>query len=135
VVGVRSGRRDDLKAVAIYQKGVIACIGLYLLIVIGPITAISAGVDLSTRGNLGVVASILIALGAMAVVFTGAVFTFLLAIKVYQTAVGILMGLLTLVPCVGLLALLLINGKATNVLQANGYRVGLFGASLSEFSR
>ena len=60
------------------------------------------------------------------------VFVFLLAIKVYSPVVGILFAILTLVPCVGLLMLLLINGKATRILKQNGIRVGLMGANLSE---
>jgi hypothetical protein len=48
--------------------------------------------------------------------------------------VGVLLGILTLIPLIGLIVLLVINGKATKVLRANGHRVGLLGASLSEFS-
>ena len=36
------------------------------------------------------------------------------------------------IPCVGLLALLAVNGKATTVLRSNGIKVGLLGADLSK---
>ena len=56
----------------------------------------------------------------------------LLAIQLYGIVGGILMGVLTLVPCLGLLLLLLINEKATRVLRQNGIRVGLLGADPSQ---
>jgi hypothetical protein len=35
VVGVKSGKRADLKSVAQYQKGILVCILIYLIAVIG----------------------------------------------------------------------------------------------------
>ncbi|MBI83684.1 MAG: hypothetical protein CMJ81_10850 [Planctomycetaceae bacterium] len=55
-----------------------------------------------------------------------------LAIKVFSTGIGILLGLLTLVPCIGLLGLLLVNIRATRVLRQNGIHVGFFGAKRFE---
>jgi hypothetical protein len=55
--------------------------------------------------------------------------------KVYNTALGVLLGLLTFVPCINLIVLLVVNSKATSVLQLNGYKVGLLGADLSAFNR
>lgn len=57
---------------------------------------------------------------------------FLLAVKLYGTALGIVLGILSLIPLIGLLVLLGVNGKATSVLRANGVKVGLLGARLSE---
>jgi hypothetical protein len=56
-----------------------------------------------------------------------------LAMKVYSVIQGILIGILTMVPCLGLLLLLLVNQKATKILKDNGHNVGLFGADLSRF--
>jgi hypothetical protein len=53
--------------------------------------------------------------------------------KVYSVIQGILIGILTMVPCLGLLLLLLVNQKATKILKDNGHNVGLFGADLSRF--
>jgi hypothetical protein len=52
---------------------------------------------------------------------------------VYSVASGILLGIGTFIPCVGLLILLMINGKATKILRENGHNVGLLGADLSKF--
>jgi hypothetical protein len=64
----------------------------------------------------------------MAVSVTAAVFVFMLALSLYSTGAGIVLGILTLIPVVGLIVLLVINGKATNVLRRHGIRVGLMGA-------
>lgn len=42
------------------------------------------------------------------------------------------MAILTLIPCIGLIVLLIINGKATSILKQNDVRVGLIGANMSD---
>ncbi len=56
------------------------------------------------------------------------VFTFFLAIKVSGVEWGIILGLLSIVPGLGLLISLLVNQRATAILKENGYKVGLLGA-------
>ena len=116
-VGVLSGRAEDVRSVAVYQKGILVCILLYLCAALGQIF-----VPEQLRLFLG--------LGALLVILAGTVFTFLLSMKVYGIGLGIVLGILTLIPCVGLIVLLIVNGKATNVLRQNGYTVGLLGAKL-----
>ena len=117
VIGILSGKREDLRSVARYQKGVIVCILIYLLAMFSQFA-----IPPELRMFLGI--------GVMFVGLTGAVFAFLLAIKTHGTGQGILLGILCLVPCVGLLVLLIINSKATSVLKQNGIKVGLLGADL-----
>jgi hypothetical protein len=119
VTGINSGTREDLRNVAKYQKGILICILLYLIAVFGQFAIPS-----QFRLFLG--------LGVLALGVVGTVFVFLLATKVYSTAVGIVLGLLTFIPCIGLIALLVVNGKATSVLTQNGIKVGLMGADLSQ---
>lgn len=119
VSGVKSGRRQDLKSVATYQKVILVCILIYLLAVVFQFT-----IPPDLRFVLG-----LVVLPALVV---ATVFVFLLATKVYSTGVGVLLGLLTLIPCIGLLVLLVINSKATGILRENGIDVGLLGADLSQ---
>ncbi len=116
-VGVLSGSMEDLRAVAFYQRGVIFCI-------LGYFVAIAAQFALPAE------LVFLLGLGVLAVVLAGAVFVFLLAIKVYGVGLGILFGILTLIPLIGLVVLLIINGKATKVLRQNGIKVGLLGAKV-----
>lgn len=118
-VGGQGYTREDLRSLARYQKGLLVCIALY---VIGLL--IDLVMPPGIRGFVG--------LGVFAVVLAGTAIVFLLATKAYSPAVGILWGVLVLIPCVGLLVLLTINGKATRLLKQNGIRVGLMGAKLSE---
>ena len=73
-----------------------------------------------------------IALLLLAADITACVFVFLLTTKLYGTGVGILLGILTLIPCIGLIVLLIVNGKATAILKQNGIKVGFLGATLPD---
>lgn len=66
-------------------------------------------------------------------VLAAAVIVFLLASSIFSTGLGVLLGVLTLVPLLGLLILAIVNGKATNILRQNGIKVGFLGANLSQF--
>jgi len=119
VVGILSNRREDLRAVATYQRGIIVCILIYLIFV-----CLQFGIPPEFRFVLGLV---LLPLGIV-----GTVLVFLLSTKVYGVGIGIGLGILTLIPCIGLIVLLMINGKATAILRQNGIRVGLMGADMSQ---
>ena len=119
VVGVLSGSREDLRAVAKYQKGILICILIYLAAVVGQFA-------------LPIEVRLFLALGVIVVAITGAVFVFLLAIKVYGPGLGTLLGILSLVPFFGLFVLLIVNGKATKILRQNGVKVGFIGANLAD---
>lgn len=121
-LGVLSGRHEDVRSVALYQKGILVCILLNLFAVAGQFLLPP---ELSSFVRAGI---ILIGL-------VGTVFVFLLATKVYGVGLGVLLGILlfgvsAFVPLIGLIILLVINGKATKVLQQNGYKVGLLGAKM-----
>lgn len=118
VQGVLSGNREDLRRVAKYQRAIMFCILAYLAAV--PLQFIVPQELLPFVG-----------IGAGLVVITGMVFVFLLSTKVYGVALGIVLGLFSLIPCLGLLILLMVNSKATNVLKSNGIKVGFLGADPS----
>jgi hypothetical protein len=120
IIGVKSGRVEDLKTVAVAQKTIIVCILLNILAVIA---------RFFIPPEL-----LLLLVGALVVLFlvqTAAVM--LLAMKVYNIGIGILLGIGAMIPCLGLIILLMVNGKANKILTQNGYHVGLFGADLSKF--
>ncbi len=107
--------RNDLRYIATRQRTIMVCILGYVV----------AGIcQFALPPQLRLIVAF-IALGA---IITGAVFVFMLSLALYGTAVGILLGILTLIPVVGLLVLLIVNGKATTLLRAHGIRVGLMGA-------
>lgn len=117
VVGIVSGSREDLRKVAKFQKGILVCILVYILAVAGQFA-----LPPQIRPMVG--------LAVLVVGLIAAVFTLLLAMKTHGTVLGIILGVLCLVPILGLLILLLVNQKATTVLQSNGIKVGLLGADL-----
>ena len=116
--GVLSGSRDDLRKVARFQKGILVCILIYLLAVV---SQFALPPDLRP----------LVGVGVLLAVIVGAVFVVLLATNVFGTGLGILLGILSLVPCFGLVILLIVNGRATKILKQNGIKVGFLGADVS----
>ena len=109
--------RSNLREVAIRQKIILLCVLVRVICLV-----------LRLLGPADFIPISWIITFATAVVAT--VFVFLLAIKLYRTAVGIVLGILTLIPLIGLIILLIVNGKATSVLKKNGISVGLMGASI-----
>ena len=105
----------DLRTIAVRQRAIMYCILGYIVFIVAQFVL---------PPEIGWVAS----LAALGMSITAAVFVFMLAIALYSTAAGIVLGILTLIPLVGLIVLLIINGKATNVLRHHGVRVGLMGA-------
>jgi len=121
VESIRKDRIDraTLRSIAVYQKVILVCILVYILSFVAQFF-----VPTDLRWMVGI--------PVLLVVLTATVFVFLLSTKVYSVAIGVLLGLLTLIPCIGLIALLIINSKATGTLKANGISVGLLGADLSQ---
>lgn len=123
---------DELRSIAFSQKGLIYCIlatvTLYIAIVALLITAPP------NRPASLTWAQISIGLGLVAAGVTATFFVFSLATRTYGVGGGILLGLLTMIPGVGLILLLIINSKATSLLNLNGVRVGLLGARASDFN-
>jgi hypothetical protein len=124
IVGVRSGSRGELHSVAKNQKGVLFCLLAQLLGGIGVI---------ALEPTLPEAAMLMLRIGLLGVGLASLVFVFRLAVNVYPTWVGIVLGIFALVPCIGLLVLLAVNGKATSVLRHNRIKVGFMGADLSQF--
>ena len=109
---------EQLRAIANTQRMLMFCILAYL-----------AGLVLSgvLPQPLKLVGGLLYIVGGIAAV----VYVILLGVKLHSTGVAILLGVLTFVPCVGLIVMLVVNSKATEILKANGIKVGLLGASPS----
>ena len=80
---------------------------------------------------LGPLASFLL----MACVVCQAFFVFKISTSVFQDPTGIIMGIASLIPFVGLVALLVINSTATARLQAAGVKIGLMGVPETEIEK
>ena len=111
--------RSELRAIGGYQRAIMLCILGYLCLI-----PVQFAIPPDMRWVLLVA---LVALG-----LTATVFVFLLSTKVYSTVTGVVLGILTLIPLVGLIVLLIINGKATSILKAHGIPVGFLGARTSD---
>ena len=120
-IGVKSGKREDIRNVAKYQKGILVCILIHLIAFI---------CQFAMPAELRFIIVLVVVVAVVGLVST--VFTFLLAIRVYSTGVGVLLGILTFIPLIGFIVLLIVNGKATRILKQNGIKVGLLGANLSQ---
>ncbi|MDX1964375.1 MAG: hypothetical protein SFX18_14580 [Pirellulales bacterium] len=105
----------DLPRIISSQKGLLFCILFQLILMVATFLL---------PPQLGIFTS----LASIIISIIGAVFVFMLAIKIYGQGTGILMGILTLIPIFGLIVLLFVNQKATSILQKNGIKVGLLGA-------
>lgn len=123
IIGVAGGSREDLVKVAKYQRVLFVCIPAWMVAVAGefwlpPAFRLLAKPCVSV---IGIIAAVLIAL---------------VATKTCGSACGIILGstclglILYQLPILSFLILLLVNQKATNVLQSNGIKVGLLGADL-----
>ena len=127
--GVLSGRLEDLVAVARYHRYIILCIVAYLALAIGS-TALQGAV---AGSELELPLTIVTGLMVIPIVICGVVFTILLSTKVMGRVAGVLLGLLCVVPLINVLVLLVLSSRATKIIRENGYRVGFFGADLSQF--
>lgn len=116
--------RDQVRTVARSQKVIILCILAQLLTI--PIRFIPLPPELA------LVALIVLIVFYLAIAVTATVFVFMLTVTLYSTGIGVLLGFLTFIPCIGLLVLLFINAKATGILKQRGIRVGLLGANMSD---
>jgi hypothetical protein len=107
-----------LKKIATQQRAIMFCIlGEFLL-----------GIALMMFARTNPLLAMACALAYWAVVITAVVFIFMLSITLYNTATGVILGILVLIPLLGLIILLVVNGKATKTLRQHGIKVGLMGA-------
>lgn len=70
---------------------------------------------------------VLLAAGLLIVVLS-IVSIFLLAKEVFNNAVGAVFAFMMIIPVISLIVLLVVNQKATRLLQTNGIKVGFMGA-------
>ena len=111
--------REKLRRVAKYQQWV-----LYALLANIGFNVVA----FATRGQSLLVALAVLA-GALAVIAFAMVSIFMLANELLNPVVGAICAVLMLVPCVSLITLLIINGRATTFLQQRGVKVGFMGAN------
>jgi predicted RNA-binding Zn-ribbon protein involved in translation (DUF1610 family) len=132
------GKKREMKSIASLQKYLLISILVMILAYIAYIAAVIANIPTQQPGppNLkgSSLALILVLFLVLMVASLGAlILSVLLASKLYGTGGAILVFFLQFIPCVGLITLLVINNKATNVLRDKGFTVGFMGADMSQF--
>ena len=121
VVAVPQEDRQKLRRVAKYQQWVLyallANIVINVLIMANAIAGRSA-----ILATIGTLVGLIVAVAGMVAIY-------LLAAEIYNVGIGVLCAVLTLLPCISLITLLIVNSKATTYLQQRGIKVGLMGAN------
>jgi hypothetical protein len=122
-------RAADLRAIARYQRLLILCLVVELLMWVGYVAVVGSGWHRDNGEG-----AVLLLVWTAAVGLVGAIGVFLLSLKVSGPITGVLLAALTIVPCFGLLTLLIANLQATRALREHRIGVGLFGASRSDLT-
>jgi len=112
--------REKLRRVARYQQWVLYALLANICINIASIAVRQANEFMLSLGVLAV---------ALAIIAVSMIAIFLLANELYNAGIGVLCAILMIVPCIQLITLLIVNGKATSFLQQNGIKVGFMGAN------
>ncbi|MBK8259333.1 MAG: hypothetical protein IPK82_42600 [Polyangiaceae bacterium] len=76
---------------------------------------------------------IIIGFVALFVIIAGVVFAVRMASALHGTVIAVLCAVSLIIPCVGLIVLLVLNSQATRVLRNAGLKVGLLGVDSSQF--
>lgn len=107
----------DIRRVLLYKRGMVYCIRCQIGVMISHILL---PVNLQMDG--------FVAVAVCAVGAVGAVFVYLFGVVVYARSHSLLLGALSIIPCVGSFVLLFANHKVTYFLRGQGIVIGLFQA-------
>ena len=123
--------KTRLIRIARNQKRLLVCIALLILVAIVAIYDRRIGVDSLVHHELYDIPAI----GYYIVNAAAFIFIILLASNVYNsTLLGVINGLLCLIPCFGIIVLLLVNRRATHYLREHNIKVGFMGAKMDQFN-
>jgi hypothetical protein len=125
--------KAELRSIAVYQRYLILCILIHLLSFVaflGSAIILRPETNGMTRGIDAIFWLIVVV--ALVSNLAATVFAFVLTTKMSNVGLAILVVLWGVVPCVGLIALYLVFGIATNRLRNAGIDVGFLGADLSK---
>jgi predicted RNA-binding Zn-ribbon protein involved in translation (DUF1610 family) len=124
------GTSEKVKQIAREQKNLMYCILFYLIASIGS-GVVNASAGPGPRNEPSII-GLVVGLVALVAIIAAVVFVIRLAAKLYSTGMAIVYGILTIIPCVGLIIMLVVNGAATKLLKENGVKVGFMGADMSQ---
>lgn len=114
--------REKLRRVAKYQRWVLLAV---LLNICATIVAIAVPRD-------SLIVSLMILAVALAILVFAVTSVVMLAGELWNVGIAILCAILMFLPCISLITLLVVNQKATGLLQQHGIHVGLMGADVNK---
>jgi hypothetical protein len=117
-------KKAELRSIATSQRWLIICILINILAYIACLVSLRLG-----SLALALVFVLILLIASIA----ATVFSFMLTMKISNVGMAVLVLLLSLIPCAGLIALLVVNGIATKRLKDAGIHVGFLGADVSNF--
>lgn len=120
---------DALRALAWSQRWVIRCVVAQLVLWAGYGAAVALGAARAPDRLWFVPVVGSLVAGAFA-----ALFAFLLVSQLHDGGLGVVVGVLALLPCFGVVVLLVVVRHATRELRENGIRVGPFGARAADLA-
>lgn len=128
------GRRINLVKLAEAQQHLLWCVLARILMeIVGFLTMNLAASALGTTGMVGLGTYMLVSF-AVAIVSIVLIARMAIVYGVHP-ALGVLGGLAIVLPCIGLILLLLLNQRVTSTLKAAGCKVGLMGVSKDEMHK
>lgn len=116
---------DGLRRIVRYQRWLIAVVLAQLALWGGFIALLLLSKGRDNEVQFPVIFTVILGV-------VGGVFVFLLSWELRGPFAATVFGLATVVPCMGLLILTLVNGYATTELRKHGVPVGVFGARLAD---
>ncbi len=122
------GKDLTLKPIAQFQKAMMICLLVQILSILVVTVFVASTGPRRGMPPLAMIASLVFWIGHIA----GAVLAIILASRLYSVLATVFLGILAIIPCIGLIGLLIINSAATSKLQLNGIKVGFLGANLSK---
>jgi uncharacterized membrane protein len=117
---VDPGDREKLRRVARRQQLVLYALLAQIIVYISMFGA---------QGANASGAAAILGLLFLAIAIFSMVAVFLLAKELLNIVIAVICTVLMLIPCISLLTLLIVNGRATKLLQKHGVKVGLMGAN------
>jgi predicted RNA-binding Zn-ribbon protein involved in translation (DUF1610 family) len=122
------GGNPEARSIASAHRNLVICVVLFVICAFGQ-SAIRRAMAMNPDPALGLV-SLVIAAITLAAWIGLAIYIFLIARKLDNLGIGILLGLLAIIPCVNLVLAFMINQRVNRYLQDNGYKVGFLGAKV-----
>ena len=118
---------DELRRIVRYQRWLIAVVLAQLALWGGFIGLVALANGRIGEDAMRFPVALTFILGGV-----GGIFVFLLAWELRGAFGAVVFGLATVIPCMGLIVLTLVNGYAAAELRKHGVKVGVFGASVAD---